>query len=57
MHRYPGIYLIAEETSARRVDERCETSNHLKWGHLPPNEVGKIAQYARKKAGKKEMMG
>ena len=34
-------------------DEGCATSNHLKWGPLPPNYVGRIAQHVRKGDGRK----
>jgi hypothetical protein len=46
-----SIYLTAEKkprkTSARILHENCTTSHHLKWGHLPPNEVARIAQNIR----------
>ena len=32
----------------------CATSRRLKWGPFPPNEVGRIAQYARKRVGRIE---
>ena len=42
------------KTSARRPSgEGCATSNFLKSGPLPPNEVGKIAQHVREEKGRK----
>ena len=58
VHRSLGIYLQLRKTpdiSARRPsDEDCATSHLLKWGSLPPNEVGRIAQYVTKGGGIKE---
>ena len=50
VHRSPGIYLTAEENTAK---PQLEDRHRLKWGPLPPNEVGRIAQPVRKgKEGK-----
>ena len=59
MHRYSGIYLMAEEkprkTSARRPsDQSCATSHHLRWDPSSPNEVDRIAQDVRKGEGRKD---
>ena len=45
--------------SARRPsDEDRATCHRLKWVPLPPNDVGRIAQYVRKeKEGGKGMVG
>ena len=48
----PGICLIAEEkprkiSSRSPSDEGYGTSYRLKWGPLPPNEGGRIAQHVR----------
>ena len=57
VHRSPGIYLPAEENPRKlhlgTVHEGCTTSHHLKWGSLPPNEVGRITRYVRKGEGRK----
>ena len=47
VHRSPGIYLTTEE-NPETVLEGCATSQDLKWGPLPPNEVPRIAQHVRK---------
>ena len=33
------------------VDKGCAISHRLKWGPLPPNEVGSIAQHVRNGEG------
>ena len=55
MHISLGIYLTAEENSGKPQlgDLGCATSHRLKWGSLPPNEVGRIAQHVRKGEGRK----
>ena len=32
---------------SRMSDEICRISHHLKWGPLPPNDIGRIAQQTR----------
>ena len=34
--------------------EKCATIHCHKWGPLPPNEIGRIAQQVRKREVKKE---
>ena len=47
--------LHLRKTSARRPsDVGCATSHCLKWGHVPPKEVGRIAQHVAEEAGRKE---
>ena len=41
------------KTSARRPSESRVTSHRLKWGLLPPNEVGRIAELFRQGEGRK----
>ena len=59
VHRYHGIYLTAVENPGKaqpgdRLIKLCEHSS-LKLRPFPPNEVGRIAQYARRgKEGRKE---
>ena len=36
-----------EKLSKETVNKGCATSHRLKWGPLPPNEVGRIAQHVR----------
>jgi hypothetical protein len=47
VHRYPGIHFIAEEIPVipqlGDYGRRLATSHCLKWGEIPPNEVGRIA--------------
>ena len=58
VYRFPGIYLTTEKTSPRRPsDEDCVISHSLKWGPLPPNDVGSHNSSGREKEGKKERMG
>jgi hypothetical protein len=62
VHRSPGIYLTAEENPGNQLGDRlvkcCATNHRLKWGSLPPNEVGRIAQHVREeKEGKKGRTG
>ena len=48
------ISLRPRKFSARTLsDEDCATS-YLKWGPLPPNEFGTVAQHIRKGEGRKE---
>ena len=58
VHSSPGIYLKADENpghlSYETVYEGCANGCCLKWGPLPPNEVGRFAQHVRKEVGKKE---
>ena len=59
VHRSPSIFLkneqTLEKTSARRSsDEGCATIHSLKWGPLPPNDVGMLAQNVRGEKGRKE---
>ena len=56
VHRYPDIYLTAEENPGKSQlgDEGCATSHRLKWDTLPQNEVGRIAQLVRKSEERKE---
>ena len=55
VHRSSGIYRTAEENfNQKTVDKGCVTSHRLKWGPLPLNEVGRIAQHARKRKRRKE---
>jgi hypothetical protein len=49
-----GLGKSPENLSRRPSDESCATSLRLKWGHLPPNEVGRIAQHIRKGEERKE---
>ena len=48
LHKSPGIYLTAQEnpreTSDNPFDEGCRTSQSLKWGTLPPNDIGWFVQ-------------
>ena len=45
--------LQLKNTSTKRPsDEGCVTSHSLKWGPLPPNEVGRITQHIREGEGK-----
>ena len=51
-----GIYLTAKETpetSARRLSDDHATTHRLKWGALPPNKVGRIAQNITEGEGRK----
>ena len=42
----------------KTVDKDCVTSHRLKWGPLPPNEVGRFSKHVmRKEKVKKEMTG
>ena len=59
VHRSPGIYFTAEENPGKpqlgeTVDEGSANSHILKWGPLPPNEVGRITQHIRNGRGRKE---
>ena len=46
------------KTSARRPsDSSYPTIHRLKWGSLPPNEVGRIAQHVSKGEGRKGQVG
>ena len=51
VQRFYGTYLTAEKTPENltndTLDEDYATSHHLKWGPLPLNEVGRIAEYVR----------
>ena len=51
VHKSPGMYLMLsknQKISARRSsDEGCGISHRLKWDHLSPNDVVRIAQYVR----------
>ena len=51
MYRSPGIFLPAEDLGRTSSHEGCATSHWLKWGPLPPNELGRIAQHVRKGEG------
>ena len=56
VYRSPGICLTAEENPRKhqlgdRLMKGGATSYRVKWG--PPNEVGRIAQHARKGEGRK----
>ena len=59
VHRSPCICLTAEE-NPRKYQlgdcwwRGCVTSHLLKWGPIPPNEVGRVAQHIRKGEGRKE---
>ena len=46
-----------EKGSQETVYDGCATSHRLKWGLLPPNAVGRIAQNVRKGEGRKERKG
>ena len=49
VHRSPGICPAAEENPRTfQLGDRLMTSHRIKWGPFPPNEVGRIAQHARK---------
>ena len=54
VHRPPGICLTAEENPRKPqlgehlIKGLCDQSSSPKWGPFPPNEVGRIAQHARK---------
>ena len=58
VHRSPGIYITAEKNSKssgrRRFYGGRTVSHRLKWGPLPQNEAGRIAQYVWKIGGKKQ---
>ena len=56
VHRSSGIYLKTEqETSAsKQSDEGCVTTLSLKWGPLPPNDVGMIVECVRVGEERKE---
>ena len=49
LHRSPSIYQSAEE-NLRKMSMKT-----LKWGPLPPNEKGRIAQHARKEERREEI--
>ena len=54
VHRYPGIYLTFEENPGKhQLGEGCATNHRLKLGHLPQDEVGRVAQHAREGEGRK----
>ena len=57
VHRSPDIYLIAEENPGKSQIEElvdgCATSQRLKWGSLPPNNVCRIVQHVKNGKGKK----
>ena len=56
VHRSPGICLKAEENPRKpQLGDRLMLCDKLspKWGPLPPNQVGRIAQHVRKGEGKK----
>ena len=42
------------QTARRPFDEGYAISHRLKWGSLPPNEVGRIAQHIIQEGGRKE---
>ena len=52
VHRSPGICLTAEE-NPRKPQLVAVRPVRLKWGPVPPNEVGRIAQHVRKGEEKK----
>ena len=59
MHMSPGIYLIAEENLGKYQPGDCLMKAvrpviAIKCGLLPPNEVGRLAQHARKGQERKE---
>ena len=60
VHRWsPDICLTGKENPGKpqlgdRLMKGCATSHGLKWGPLPLNEVGRIAQHVRKGEGRKE---
>ena len=57
VHKFPSIYLAAEENSRkfRRLSaEGCVTSHCLKWGPFPPNDVSRVAQTVREEEGSKQ---
>ena len=58
VHRYPGIYLPAEENPRKlrwQSDEGCATSPRLKRVFLPSNDVCRIEQQVNKREeGKKK---
>ena len=41
----------SRKTSARRPSIEGYTIHRLKWGPLPPNEVGKITKHVREEEG------
>ena len=45
---------IQENSSWETVEEGCGTSHRLKWGSLPLNVLGRIAQHVMKREGMKE---
>ena len=64
MHRFPGIYLMAEENPGKSQlgDNlmKAVTSHCLKWGPLRYTDVGRIAQhnrYEEEKEGRKRLGG
>ena len=57
VHRLPDIYLESSKTpvnlSQETINEGCVNTHLLKWGALPSNKVGRIAQHVRKGKGRK----
>ena len=55
----PGIYLTAEEDPGKpQLEHRLmKAVRAVKWGPLPPNDVGRITQHARRGDGWKERTG
>ena len=61
VHRLPGIHLTTEENPGKAQlggssDKYCAAS-HLKWGSLPPNNVGRIVQHVAEGERSKEGNG
>ena len=53
----PDICVASEITPEKPQLEDCATSDRLKWGLVPPNEVGRIAQHVRKGEQKRRRKG
>jgi hypothetical protein len=54
VHRSPDTYLKGEQNKGEHLLGGYTTRHRLKWGFLPPNEVGRIAQNVTKGKGRKE---
>jgi hypothetical protein len=48
VHKFPGIYITAEENPGKYQLRNRRWKLHLKWDPLTANEVGKIAQHVGK---------
>ena len=57
VHRSPDTYLKGEQNKGEHLLGGYTTRHRLKWGFLPPNEVGRIAKHVRKGEGRKDGKG